>query len=72
MWSLFFINNMECQVKHYEEGSRLGIKGGRISKLAIRRKGRWILNYDRGWDIRPDRNDKELIATYKEIVKKYN
>ena len=66
------INGMKYTVKYYDEGSSFGINGGKISKLSIRLGNQWVLNYDRGWDIRPDRNDKELMATYKEIVKKYN
>ncbi|MDR3349316.1 MAG: hypothetical protein LBO03_06900 [Acidaminococcales bacterium] len=39
-------------VKHFEEGSKFGIDGGRISKLTIRRLGesRDLYNYDRGLD----------------------
>ena len=40
-------------VKHYERGSQYGIKGGRISKLMIKRDGEIVCNYDRGWDVEP-------------------
>lgn len=40
-------------VKFYEEPSRFGIDGGRISKLMIKRKNEVVCNYDRGWDVRP-------------------
>lgn len=45
------------QAKQYDLGSEFGINGGRISKLEIRRGGRTVAHYDRGWDIRPA--DKE-------------
>ena len=40
-------------IKVFEEGSEFGIKGGKISKLMLKRDGKVVCNYDRGWDIRP-------------------
>lgn len=42
-------------VKRHEECSEFGIDGGRISKLTITYEGtgREVVNYDRGWDIKP-------------------
>ena len=40
-------------VKAYEEPSQYGIDGGRISKLMIKRGGKIVANYDRGWDLEP-------------------
>lgn len=52
-------------IKVYDEGSEFGINGGKISKLTMKRDGKEVCNYDRGWDIEPkDANDKlalELI-----------
>jgi hypothetical protein len=58
-------------VKHYEEGSQYGIDSGRISKLTIRKAGesRDLCNYDRGWDIEPADEVKEV---YNIILTKYN
>lgn len=58
-------------IKHYEEGSRFGIEGGRVSKLTIRRFGepRDLCNYDRGWDIEPA---DEVKTVYALILEKYN
>ena len=54
MWSKGIINGYEYWVKHFDEGSEFGINGGRISNLAIRdQQGRWLVNYDRGWDQHP-------------------
>lgn len=49
-------------MKQYDEGSEWGINGGRISKLMIKRNGKVVLNYDRGWDIKAvDKNTKEAL-----------
>ena len=39
-------------MKQYEEGSQWGIEGGRISKLMLKRGGKIVCNYDRGWDMK--------------------
>ena len=46
-------------VKVYDEPSRFGIDGGRISKLMLKRKNEIVCNYDRGWDIKPVDGDTE-------------
>ena len=46
-------------VKVYDEPSRFGIDGGRISKLMLKRKNEIVCNYDRGWDIKPVDRDTE-------------
>ena len=43
--------------KVYDEGSRFGIGGGRVSKLVIVKAsdGYWanpVISYDRGWDVK--------------------
>ena len=72
MWTEGTINGYKYWIKHFEEGSEYGINGGRISKLTIRKAGetRDIVNYDRGWDIRP--KDAEVKAVYNQILAKYN
>ena len=45
---------VEFWAKHYEEGSDFGINGGKISKLTVKYKGETLLNYDRGWDKKPE------------------
>ena len=57
-------------VKHFDEGSRFGIDGGRISKLMIRRSGETVCNYDRGWDIKPVDEDTEFALAI--LMKDYN
>jgi hypothetical protein len=47
-------------MKVYEEGSQFGIDGGRISKLMLKRDGKVVCNYDRGWDVEPADPDTQL------------
>ena len=55
------------EAKIYNIGSKFGINNGRVSKLSIRLiqepKTEWIANYDRGWDVRPK-------AEYRDVYKK--
>lgn len=70
MWTTGTINGFYYQIKHYPEGSKFGIEGGRISKLWIGKDGITYANYDRGWDIRP--TDPKAEKVYAEIIKIYN
>lgn len=47
-------------IKQWDEGSKFGIEGGRISKLTIKRDGVAVVNYDRGWDKKPSDPDVQL------------
>ncbi len=70
MWKNGKIDNCEYWVKNYDEPSIYGIDEGRISKLTVKRDGREILNYDRGWDLEPQTDaDREVLA---KILAKYN
>ena len=53
-------------VKVYDVGSIYGIDGGKISKLTLKRGGKEVCNYDRGWDITPVDEDTEIAL---EILK---
>lgn len=57
-------------VKHFEEGSKFGINGGRISKLMIKIDGRTTCNYDRGCDIEPE--DEPTRLAYMILLENYN
>ena len=58
-------------VKHYEEPSEdYGINGGRISKLAMKRNGKIVYNYDRGLDVEP--MDKQIETALAILLKEYN
>ena len=58
--------------KVYDEGSEFGIDGGRISKLMITIDKKTVVNYDRGWDIKPDENDKATMIAYSICLEQYN
>ena len=47
-------------MKQYDKGSEWGIDGGRISKLMLKRNGKIVCNYDRGWDIKPADENTQL------------
>lgn len=48
-------------VKYFEEPSEdYGINGSKISKLSLKIDGKWIANYDRGWDIEPTCKEANL------------
>ena len=62
-------------IKHYGEGSKYGINGGRISKLWIQREsnGEIIANYDRGWDVQPtEATAADGMEVYKMLLEKFN
>lgn len=56
-------------IKHYEKGSAFGIDGGCISKLMLKRNGKIIANYDRGWDLEPSDKDAEIALAI--LMKEY-
>ena len=49
-------------MKVYEGPSGFGINGGKVSKLMLKRNGKIVCNYDRGWDIKPADPDTELAV----------
>lgn len=49
-------------MKQYDEDSRFGIDGGRISKLMLKRDSIIVANYDRGWDVKPADADTQLAV----------
>ena len=60
----------EFSLKKFDEGSKYGIAGGRISKLFIKDNQNNILAcYDRGWDVKPGIKAKEI---FEKILKEYN
>lgn len=65
-------------VKHYDEPSECGIRGGRGSKLWLAPKGgdfrHTILNYDRGWErgFSPRGKGETVAAVYAALVAKFN
>ena len=67
-WLRGTIDGYEFFALVFQIGSKYGINEGRISKLTVRHKleiltevSRYIINYDRGWDIEPATEDHKLI-----------
>jgi len=48
------------QAKVHDVGSIYGIRQGRISKLTLKQDGEVVLNYDRGWDVKPTTPEAEI------------
>lgn len=63
-------NNITFSAKVFDKGSVHGIDKGRVSKLEIYQNNRWIINYDRGWDIKPATPEHKII--YEAIMKRLN
>jgi hypothetical protein len=67
--------NFKYEAKVFKEGSEFGINKGKVSKLTIwdSETEKMIVNYDRGWDIRPSakyKKDYEAILAKLEKSKK--
>jgi len=59
------------EMVRFDEPSIYGIRKGRISKLWVRGEdGTVVINYDRGWDIRPATDEGKAILAA--ITKQYN
>ena len=56
--------------KHFDEPSRFGIDGGRISKLMLKRNGEIVYNFDRGLDVEPVDGETETALAI--LMKEYN
>ena len=76
MWESgsFEINGVKYkyEAKVYDVGSKYGINNGRISKLKVvndigPNSWTWdntVINYDRGWDIRPEMKLDKMALQY--------
>ena len=47
-------DGLSFNAKVFDTGSVHGIDNGRVSKLDIRKDGEIIVNFDRGWDVKPN------------------
>ncbi len=47
--------------KVYDAPGKYGINGGRVSKLTVKTDGKTVINYDRGWDIRPGTQEENAV-----------
>lgn len=58
LWQMGTIDDIRFSAKVYEEDSEFGINNGNVSKLWIE----GVLNYDRGWEIKPKTPEgKEML-----------
>ena len=74
-WQTEKNDKFKCVFLAFDKPSeQYGINGGKISKLWIKdlTSGKEVANYDRGWDEEIDKDNKELIDFYNNILKKYN
>ena len=54
--------------KLFNDGSKHGIDGGRVSKLAIYDGSVCFCNYDRGWDVIPSKEDEIYFDAVMELL----
>ena len=72
------IGSKDTRIAHYwvktckEPSETYGIDGGRIIKMQIKIDGQTVVNYDRGWDIKPDEDDELTMIAYSICMKDYN
>ena len=64
------IDGFKVVAKVFEVGSPYGIDGGKISKLWIAKDGITAVNFDRGWDVKP--NTAAFKAVYKKVLEAWN
>ena len=71
MWTIGTIGLYYYEAKVYDEPSRFGVDGGRISKLTIYNPvKKCCCQYDREWVIKPGNNEvKEVFLKIMEMYK---
>lgn len=57
--------------KVFNEGSEFGIDNGTVSKLWIAKDDDTIVNYDRGWDVKPPKEFKGKYEAILSLVEEY-
>lgn len=60
-WVRGFYKGYIYEAKVYQDPSKFGIDKGRISKLFVKKIGKIVANYDRGWDVEPQGHDKKIV-----------
>lgn len=73
-WTLgnVMVNNKRFRyvIKNFPEKSQFGIDKGCISKMGIDRNGQTLVNYERGWDVKPVETDVKMA--YKALLELFN
>lgn len=77
-WVKGTVGDYTFEAKLFDNGSTYGINNGRISKLSIYNDGErvakrnffaaYIVNYDRGWDIKPTKEAKPYFKAVIELL----
>ena len=62
--------DFDYELKHFDKPSEFGIEGGRISKLSLKFKGKFVAVYDRGWVIKPKTAAAQEALQY--LMERYN
>lgn len=63
------VENYKFSAKIFDEGSEFGINEGRVSKLTIiDENDNCIVNYDRGWDIKPEEKYTKYYNAVMELL----
>lgn len=60
-WTSGDIGSYSFSAKVFEEGSDYGIENGKVSKLSVSDSKSQILNYDRGWDVKPKTAEQKKV-----------
>lgn len=69
MWDMGTIRGYFYEAKFFEEPSKdYGIDGGCISKLHIRKDRKTYANYDRGWDVLPQEEVRDIYEAILEAL----
>jgi hypothetical protein len=68
-WRHGEVDGYQWEGKVYDEPSQYGIDNGRISKLSIKKDGKVVVHYNRGWDLPPGSEEDANVVN--EIVKEY-
>lgn len=62
---------IQWEGKIYEKPSEMGLFRGRVSKLTVKKDGKTIVHYDRGWDISPKTDeDAQILSDVLETIEK--
>lgn len=68
------IGSKDTRIAHYwvktaDEDQEAGM--GKIIKLQIKIDGETVVNYDRGWDIKPNKKDQLQMIAYNILTREY-
>lgn len=58
-WVSFTYKDCTVEIKAYDEPSSYGINGSGVSKMFVKRDGKTVVSFDRGWDVKPSGADKD-------------